>query len=131
MRIGAAFERLGYKLANTRQSWSAANDHGVCLALRKQQFGRQNGLLYYDFFERHPDRLNHMDRFGHRERAVNIATALREYDGRVDVVMVSAASGDGAGDAEPWDVKSRGGFWQVTNFDPSDGYFRAEVVRKK
>ena len=90
-----------------------------------------DGLPYYDFYEAHPDRLDHMNRFGHRERTDNIAKALREFDGRVEVVMVSAASGEGAGDAEPWDAKLRGGFWKITRFDPNDGYFRADVVRNK
>lgn len=131
MRYGAAFERLGYRLANTRQSWSAAKADGVCLALRKQQFGLNNGLPYYDFFEIHPDRKSHMDRFGHRERTTHIARALREHDGRVDVVMVSAASREGAGDSTIWDVNARGGFWKITKFDPEDGYFRAEVVKNQ
>jgi hypothetical protein len=53
---------------------------------------------------------------------------MSEFAGKVDVVLVSGKPGESYGTADPWLVEKRGSGWVIASFDPTIGYFVAEVA---
>ncbi|WP_141101902.1 hypothetical protein [Oceanicola sp. 22II-s10i] len=130
MNYGAAFNELGYCLVNNRRDWSAASDSGVCLALFTQLKGVENKRPYIDYWEAFPsldDAEYWIGQSGNSLRKQHIMEAIQRFERRIDVVLCDGDPQKGFGNAEPWQVERRKGFWAITRFDPSTGYFRAEV----
>ncbi|MFZ1682114.1 MAG: hypothetical protein WAT70_13930 [Rhizobiaceae bacterium] len=127
MNYSAAFESLGYALANVRQDWSAAGSDGICISIWIRELGRDRKRPYLDLWELHPEGGTFEAKSGHRKRTAHLERAVAEHGGFVDVVLVDGVPGESYGDAQPWDAQKRGGKWFISKFDPANGYFRAEV----
>jgi hypothetical protein len=129
MRYAEAFKKLGYRLGNPQNEWSAANENGVCISLWRDTLIKKSPL-HLDTDEAWPDGEPAADSIGFKKRTKHIETACAKFDGFVDVVLRDGAYEGQHGVSEPWDWKRRGGRWKITQFDPSNGEFRAEVVEQ-
>ena len=128
MQFVEAFERLGYSVEAPRQDWSAANEQGVCISLWKKEMGVRDGLMWMDT-RVHADPIeNWVDKPGNRKRIRHLRRAIRDFDGRVDVVIVSGKPGVSYGTAQPWLAEGgrAGTWWQVLDLEEESGHF--EVI---
>lgn len=131
MQFVEAFERLGYSVEAPRQDWSAANDQGVCISLWKKEMGIQDGLMWMDT-RVHADPIeNWTNKPGNRKRIRHLRRALDEFDGRVDVVIVSGEPGVSYGTAQPWLAESGRAetYWEVLALDEDTGHFEVALRR--
>jgi hypothetical protein len=130
MQFTEAFERLGYSLDVPRQDWSAENDQGVCISLWKKEMGVRNGRLWMNT-RVHADPVEGWtDKPGNRKRIRHLRRAIDEFEGRVDVVIVSGKPGEGYGSAQPWLAEGAraGTHWRVGELDDDTGHFEAVLV---
>lgn len=131
MQYVEAFERLGYSVEVPRQDWSAANEHGVCISLWKKEMGLQDGLMWMDT-RVHADPIeNWAEKSGNRKRIGHLRRALDEFEGRVDVVIVSGQPGVSYGTAQPWVAEGAraGSYWEVFGLDEDSGHFEVALRR--
>ena len=128
MRYAEAFRKLGYKLDNHQTDWSAEKEDGVCISIWSDRVEWKPSPPHFDTDEAWPDEEPGAGAIGHKKRTKHIQRACDEFDGFVDVVLRGGAYREQHGDAEPWDWKRRGGRWKVTQFDRSNGRYRAEVI---
>jgi hypothetical protein len=127
MRYTEAFKKLGYTLDNHQTDWSVANENGVCISLWQEKLVRKLPP-YFDTDEAWPDGEPGTTTTGFKKRTEHIKIACEEFGGFVDVVLRDGSYQGRHGNSMPWDWKRRGGRWKITEFDPSNGIFRAEVV---
>ncbi|SFJ97726.1 hypothetical protein SAMN03159338_2819 [Sphingomonas sp. NFR04] len=81
----------------------------------------------------HADALeNWQNKPGNRKRVLHLRRAVDEFDGRVDVVIVSGDPGVSYGTAQPWmDEGNRAGtFWKISNLDEATGHFEVALHRE-
>lgn len=126
MQFVESFEKLGYTVEAPRQDWSADKDDGVCLSLWKKEMAFQNGMLWMDTrIHAGPNEL-WRDTSGNRKRIRHLRRAIDEFEGRVDVVIVSGEPGEGYGTAQPWltEGKRAGTYWKVSELEERTGHFR-------
>ena len=131
MQYAESFKKLGYDLVSPRQDWSAENSDGVCISIWREELDKHSLLPRLDLWTLHPDpaAATWRSKPGHEKRTRHLARALSEFDRRVDVVLVSGIPGQSYRDADPWLVAKRGGWWSISNFDVTNGYFVAEVKK--
>ncbi len=131
MQFVEAFNDLGYTVKAQRQDWSAEKEDGICISLWKKEMGTRDGLLWMNTHV-HADPIeNWRQKPGNTKRIRHLRRALREFGGRVDVVIVSGEPGVSYGTAQPWlaEGERAGSFWQVTELDDETGHF--EVVLRR
>ena len=132
MTFVAAFKELGYAVEAHRQDWSADNASGVCISLWKKEMGIRDGLMWMNTHV-HADPI---DNWGHkpgnRKRIRHLKRALAEFDGRVDVVIVSGEPGISYGTAQAWlaEGSRAGSYWQVTEFEEDTGHFEVRLMQE-
>jgi hypothetical protein len=70
------------------------------------------------------------DKPGNSKRIRHLRRALDEFNGRVDVVIVSGKPGESYGTAQPWlAVGARAGtHWIISDFEEETGHFEASLV---
>ena len=125
MKFTEAFEALGYRLDAPRQDWSAEKDGGVCISIWKEELQSRDGLLWLKT-QLHGGPLHQWQaKAGNRKRTRHLRRALDQFDGRVDVVIVSGTPGVGYGTAQPWLGEGTRActWWQVTELDDTTGHF--------
>lgn len=130
MQFTEAFERLGYTVHAPRRDWSAANGKGVCISLWQKEMGVRDGLLWMNT-RVHADPLEEWEsKPGNRKRIRHLRRALDEFEGQVDVVIVSGELGDSYGTAQPWlsDGARAGTDRTVDDFDEETSHFEATLV---
>jgi hypothetical protein len=128
MKLTEAYKRLGYTLDNHQTDWSAAKPDGIAIAIWQREMGVHDRLPYFDT-RSIPVAPETDIRIGHAKRLKHLERARDEFDGRLDVILLSGIPSEGAyRSADPWQVQSRGGFWKLKEFDPTTGHFRVEVV---
>ena len=125
-----AFKALGYQLENVRQDWSAEKPDGICISIWKKEAAWTPPPPHVDFFELYPEGGGEWTwKSGHKKRRDHLQRAIAEFQGVVDVVIVSGTPGESYEDADPWfPAKRRNHVWKVTRFDPASGLFRAEAI---
>jgi hypothetical protein len=119
----AAFRRLGYKLPNWRFV-SAEKIDGVALAIFRSELAP---AMVFD--SRDVPNWNEQRCLlpGNAVRKRHIARALKEFEGKVDAILVFGGPGEGRKEAEPW--QRPGSHWQVTYFEAVTGHHRVELIR--
>lgn len=93
--------------------------------------GTRDGLLWMNT-RVHADPIDQwQEKAGNRRRIVHLRRALDQFEGRVDVVVVSGTPGVSYGTAQPWIAEGAraGTWWQVTELDEATGHF--EVVLRR
>lgn len=131
MKFTEAFAALGYELLDFRQDWTAEKNDGVCISLWRREMGTRDGLLWMDT-RNHADPIGQwQEKAGNRRRIVHLRRVLDQFEGRVDVVIVSGTPGVSYGTAQPWIAEGAraGTWWQVTELDDTTGHF--EVVLRR
>lgn len=131
MQFVEAFEALGYSVKVPRQDWSAEKPDGVCISLWKNEMGTRDGMLWMNT-RHHADPLeNWGTKAGNRKRIAHLRRALDEFDGVVDVVIVSGRPGESYESAQPWIAEGgrTGTYWQVTELEEATGHFEVELRR--
>jgi hypothetical protein len=132
MQFVEAFERLGYSVEAPRQDWSAEKQNGVCISLWKKEMGNRDGLMWMNTHV-HADSI---DNWGHKpgnaKRIRHLRRARDEFEGRVDVVIVSGKPGISYGSAQPWlnEGGRAGSYREVTDFDESTGHFEVRLLKE-
>ena len=129
MEFEEAFKSLGYKLESFRQDWTAERDDGICITIWTKQTKVKDGLPYLDCWEIDHNGDDFMEGPAHKKRTLHLERAMNEFDGLVDVILVSGPPGGSYENATPWDSKKRKGSWKIVKFCSETGFFRAEVVR--
>ncbi len=101
MTFTSAFARLGYHLSSPRTDWSAEKDDGICLSIwAKEMKPKRPGSSFDTRSDAQPiETWNHKQ--GFKRRLPHLARAVAEFDGYVDVVVVTGTPGEGHGDANP------------------------------
>ena len=133
MQFVEAFNSLGYDVPNHRQAWSAEKPDGVCITLWKVEMGIRDGLLWMDT-RVHADPIeNWGHKAGNTWRIDHLRRALDEFEGIVDVVIVSGKPGVSYGTAQPWVANGSraGSYWKVSNFDEATGHFEVNLRQIK
>ena len=125
MNLVDAYKALGYRLANPRQDWSAESDHGVCIALWKDEIAWTPLPPSFDCYALWPADMPDPTRAGHKKRLRHLDRAEREFGGKVDVVILRGKPGEGYGEADPWERP--GSIWRISSLDRTSGKFRAAV----
>ena len=128
MKFTEAFRALGYTLDNHQNEWSAKSNTGVCITIWKVELKRKNHMPIYElafpYGEPLPEWTN---KIGHRKRTKHLCSAVDEFDGYIDVVLLDGPSGGPYKDAYPWNKETRGFGWRVVCLDRNSGGFRAEI----
>lgn len=102
MKFTEAFAALGYELVDFRQDWTAEKNDGVCISLWRREMGTRDGLRWMNT-RVHADPIDQwQEKAGNRRRIDHLRRALDEFEGRVDVVIVSGTPGVSDGTAQPW-----------------------------
>ena len=131
MQYSEAFQKLGYALQNQRQDWSAEKPDGICISLWTKEVRWSPLPPALDLWSLHPEGGEWESKIGHAKRTEHLARAVDEFDGFVDVVLVSGTPGEAYENATPWSAQERKEHvWRVVRFDPASGYFRAEAVKR-
>ena len=126
MRYAEAFTKLNYDLRLPRQHWSAVSDQGVCISLWRVEIDWKNRKFDSREDANPPDTWNAA---GANKRKEHLKTAVQEFGGWVDVVVVDGIPGEGVDKATPWNPAERENLlWRVTFFDEAMGHFRAEMM---
>ena len=131
MQFVEAFEHLGYRVEAPRQDWSAEKDDGICISLWKKEMGSRDGLPLMNTLT-HADPIeNWGNKPGNGKRIRHLRRAVEEFEGRVDVVIVSGEPGASYGTAQPWVAKDgrAGTYWQVTELDTGTGHFEVVLIK--
>jgi len=100
----------------------------VCLSLwAKEMHPKRPGSAFDTRIDAQPiETWNHKQ--GAKRQRPHLARAVAEFDGFVDVVVVSGEPGKSYGSADPWAPAKRQGFrWRITFFDPETGHFAVET----
>ena len=131
MTLTEAYRRLGYRLENTRQDWSAASDSGVCLTVWIDELNEDEMVLDTQGGKVGPIK-DWRNKLGAKKREQHLAQAVRRDGGLIDVVLIRGKPGPkgAAGqvsDANPWVRSKRPGHWRIAAFDPATGHFRLQV----
>lgn len=131
MQFGEAFETLGYALVAPRLDWSAEKDDGVCLSLWRREMGFRDGLPWMNTRVHAGPIEEWLDKSGNTKRIAHLRRARDEFEGRVDVVIVSGEPGGGYGTAQPWLAEGQraGTYWKVTDFEEATGHFEVCLQR--
>lgn len=127
MLFTEAFRALGYEVAAPRSDWSAERENGVCLSLwaREIKFAK-TGCSFHTEQDAQPI-VTWSYKPGFTRRLRHLSRAVTEFDGEIDVVLVSGTPGGGYEDAYPWRPEERKAAWFVTTFDPGTGHFFAQT----
>ena len=131
MQFVEAFEHLGYRVEAPRQDWSAEKDDGICISLWKKEMGTRDGLPLMNTLT-HADPIeNWGNKPGNGKRIRHLRRAVEEFEGRVDVVIVSGEPGASEGTAQPWGATDgrAGTYWQVTELDTGTGHFEVVLIK--
>jgi hypothetical protein len=133
MKYTEAFEALGYTVEAPRQDWTAEKPGGVCISLWSKEMGSREGALWMNTKVHAQPLENWREKAGNRKRIRHLRRALDEFDGRVDVVIVSGTPGVGYGSAQPWIAEGgrTGTYWQVTELEDETGHFAVEMRRAR
>ena len=130
MQYGEAFKKLGYSIKMPRQDWSAEKSDGICISIWQKECSVFNGLPYCDLWELHPNGGAWEQKLGHSRRTRYLQRAINEFEGKVDVILVTGNPGESYESADPWIVSERGAGWYISKFDPATGFFRAEIDKR-
>lgn len=127
VRYVEAFHSLGYEVRAPRTDWTADSSTGVCLTLWKREID-WSGLVMDSRVHGGP--IEEWTRKpGNRRRIQHAKRAPEEFDGWVDVVLVSGNPGESYGDAAPWVASERlGKRWRVTYLDDSTGHIAVQAL---
>jgi hypothetical protein len=127
MKYAEAFKSLGYDIESPRQDWSAESQDGVCLSLWQKEIRMTNGAPWLDT-KLHGKPLElWVAKPGNRKRMRHLTRAVKDFGGKIDVVVVTGIPGEGYGSANPWRTKENGARWHITSFEAETGHFSAEV----
>ena len=131
MQFVEAFEKLGYVLDAPRQDWSAENSGGICISLWRKEMGTRGGLLWMSTNVHADPLVNWGEKPGNRKRIRHLRRAIDDFNGRVDVVIVSGEPGKSYGTAQPWlqEGSRSNSYWEVTSFDDQTGHFEVYLRR--
>lgn len=129
MRFVEAFNSLGYEVPVPRTDWSSEKADGVCLSLWKSEVDWA-APPSFDLFKLHtPGQTDWENLPGAQKRARHLGRAMEEFDGWVDVVLLTGVPGEGVKSADPWRATERKGHrWCVTGFDAGSGFFTARAM---
>lgn len=126
MRFSEAFSRLGYQLSSPRTDWSAESATGICISLWRSEIDWKSFRMDTRVNAGPPETWNAA---GNNKRIRHLATAILEFDGWVDVVIVDGTPGEGVKKANPWVTAERKGLrWHVSEFEPNVGHFLARAI---
>lgn len=132
MQYVDAFRKLGYALESQRQDWSAEKSDGVCITIWNKEVNWTASPPYLDCWELPVEEKGWTAKSGHRKRTGHVDRAMQEFEGFVDVIVVSGTPGESYADATPWVASERRNHvWRVTRFDPDSGLFRVEAVAQR
>ncbi|MCB2130483.1 MAG: hypothetical protein KDE03_15795 [Rhodobacteraceae bacterium] len=131
MQYVEAFNALGYDVPNPRQDWSAEKAGGVCITLWKSEVQWVPTPPHLDLWAKAgPGTTDWETLPGHKKRTGHLARAVSEFDGWVDVIIVTGTPGKGYGNADPWLPEKRANHgWRIQKFDKTTGFF--SVVAEK
>jgi hypothetical protein len=126
VKYAEAFETLGYILVSKRQDWSAEKSDGVCVTLWKRQLDWDR--LSYDTRGYKGDDTTWISKSGNKKRIAHAQTALAEFDGWVDAILISGKPGVSYEDAQIWVPAYKGGArWRIVFLDEATGHIRLEA----
>lgn len=133
MNYVEAFNSLGYDVPNPRQDWSAEKSNGICITLWKVQVDWTPLPPSFNLWALHePGKTDWEHLPGHAKRCRHIERAVSEFEGKVDVIIVSGEPTEGYGTADPWlPLERHDHSWFVTKFDSETGFFSATVAKLK
>ena len=133
MQYVEAFNSLGYEVPNPRQDWSAEKPNGVCITLWKTEVAWTPPPPRLDLWEKaEPGTKEWEELAGHKRRTKHLARAVAEFDGWVDVILVTGTPGEGYGNADPWLPKQRANHgWRIQRFDEATGFFSVAAEKLK
>jgi hypothetical protein len=123
-----AFKALGYSLRDIRNDWTASKPDGVCITIWEREIEPNAGRHLNTKLDCGPHE-RWKDKRGNKRRIEHISRAMAEFDGFVDVILVSGIPDKGYGDATPWKPLREGEHWRITFFEPETGHFFASVVQ--
>lgn len=126
MKYGAAFAKLGYRLENPRQDWSAEKADGVCITLWRAEIDWDSMCMDSRL---HGGPLEEWVNLpGNRKRVRHALRAVAEFDRVVDVIVVDGTPGHGVTSAHPWMPSQRNGLlWRITELEEETGHIRLEA----
>jgi hypothetical protein len=128
VQYSEAFSSLGYRLLSPRQDWTAEKDDGVCITIWQSEMPREPGRPWLDTRIHCGPIEKWGNAAGNKKRIEHISRAVKEFGGKVDVIIVRGRPGEGVDEAFPWRPENRKGhYWKISNFDPQTGHFRAET----
>ncbi|GLQ06605.1 hypothetical protein [Sneathiella chinensis] len=123
MTYTEAFKKLGYDLISPRQDWSAEKDDGICVAVWQQEIKKIDNVLTFDsklFGAPHEEWGR---KSGNKKRTKHLQRALSDFNGNVDMVIVTGSPERGYKEADPWHPKKRRNQkWKVTYLDEETGH---------
>ena len=128
MKFTEAFRGLGYEVAAPRTDWSAGNETGICLSLWAKEIKySKDGCSFDTRWDAQPiETWNHKP--GFKRRLDHMKRAMDEFEGSIDVVIVSGTPGESYGDAFPWKPEERKqASWRILELDRNSGHFSAEA----
>ena len=125
MNYVTAFNALGYEVPAPRTDWSAEKPEGVCITLWKSEVTWSPPQPHMDLWARFaPGTAEWEAKPGHAKRTKHIQRAMTDFDGWVDVVIVTGTPGQGVESADPWRIEQRRNHaWRIKKFDSATGYF--------
>lgn len=127
MNFTNAFAALGYDLSHPRTDWSAERQGGVCLSLWSREIKWGKGEASFDT-QRDANPIETWNQKpGFKKRLRHIQRAVDEFEGRIDVVLVSGTPGGSYEDAHPWKPEERKAVWVVESFEQQSGHFTARL----
>jgi len=131
MQYVEAFNSFGYDVPSPRQDWSAEKADGICITLWKAEVDWTPPPPRIDLWLRaNPGTTEWETLSGHKKRTSHLSRALSEFDGWVDVILVSGTPGEGYGNADPWLPPQRANHkWRIKKFDGATGWFSAAAEK--
>jgi len=133
MQYVEAFKSLGYDVPNPRQDWSAEKADGICITLWKVEVDWAPPPLRIDLWEKaEPGTTEWETLTGHKKRTSHLARAISEFNGWIDVIIVTGTPGEGYKNADPWLSSKRANHrWRILKFDEVTGWFSAAAEKLK
>lgn len=133
MQYVEAFNSLGYDVPNPRQDWSAEKTSGICITLWKAEVDWTPAPPRMDLWDRAAPGTTQWETLpGHKKRTVHLDRAVSEFDGWLDVIVVTGVPGEGYKNADPWLPEQRAYHrWRVNKFDKATGWFSVAAEKLK
>ena len=128
MQFAEAFKSLGYELKSPRQDWSAQKEDGVCISLWQVEIENAVSQRAFDSkVDAGPLEL-WATKPGNVKRKIHFEICKAQFDGWLDVVIVTGTPGQAYKSANPWKVAERHNHkWRLVHFENQTGHFKVEL----